>query len=198
VKGRGGDRQVSIACGIGLTEYSPTNATGNAMTLKTKLLIHAADPLALPALPPAVRRCVRGKPSGQLPLCRCSQIADQTDTSGSSMRRGHRNGTIMANRPSSVAREPTAGAPLHVEAGAGEQGAPCWAGHCPQYAGREAKAAELKIPFVCDNATARHTGKNCNLHLPAEHAGRGAKPMLAVRPAAKWYHITASLFGQDI
>ena len=53
----------------------------------------------------------------------------------------------------------------HAEAGAGEQGrAPSSAARCRSNAlAEEATAAQLKIPFVCDNAAATEiTGKNCN------------------------------------
>ena len=68
----------------------------------------------------------------------------------------------------------------------------------------EAKAAELKIPFVCDNAAATDiTGKNCNrytfrLNTPVAVQQRMLAPY-ALKYGKKWYHITASYaFGQDI
>src|SRR5580692_9242136 len=68
----------------------------------------------------------------------------------------------------------------------------------------EAKAAELKIPFVCDNAAATDiTGKNCNrytfrLNTPVAVQSRMLAPY-ALKYGKKWYHITASFaFGQDI
>lgn len=68
----------------------------------------------------------------------------------------------------------------------------------------EAKAAELKIPFVCDNAAATEiTGKNCNrytfrLNTPVAVQSRMLAPY-ALSYGKKWYHITASYaFGQDI
>lgn len=68
----------------------------------------------------------------------------------------------------------------------------------------EAKAAELKIPFVCDNAAATDiTGKNCNrytfrLNTPVAVQSRMLAPY-ALSYGKKWYHITASYaFGQDI
>ena len=68
----------------------------------------------------------------------------------------------------------------------------------------EAKAAELKIPFVCDNAAATEiTGKNCNrytfrLNTPVVVQSRILAPY-ALSYGKKWYHITASFaFGQDI
>jgi branched-chain amino acid transport system substrate-binding protein len=70
--------------------------------------------------------------------------------------------------------------------------------------GEEAKAAELKIPFVCDNAAATEiTGKNCNrytfrLNTPVAVQQRMLAPY-ALTYGKKWYHITASYaFGQDI
>jgi branched-chain amino acid transport system substrate-binding protein len=68
----------------------------------------------------------------------------------------------------------------------------------------EAKAAELKIPFVCDNAAATEiTGKNCNrytfrLNTPVMVQQRMLAPY-ALNYGKRWYHITASYaFGQDI
>jgi len=68
----------------------------------------------------------------------------------------------------------------------------------------EAKAAELKIPFVCDNAAATDiTGKNCNrytfrLNTPVAVQQRMLAPY-ALKYGKKWYHITSSYaFGQDI
>ena len=68
----------------------------------------------------------------------------------------------------------------------------------------EAKAAELKIPFVCDNAAATEiSGKNCNrytfrLNTPVAVQQRMLAPY-ALSYGKRWYHITASFaFGQDI
>jgi len=68
----------------------------------------------------------------------------------------------------------------------------------------EATAAQLKIPFVCDNAAATEiTGKNCNrytfrLNTPVLVQQRMLAPY-ALNYGKKWYHITASYaFGQDI
>jgi branched-chain amino acid transport system substrate-binding protein len=68
----------------------------------------------------------------------------------------------------------------------------------------EAKAAELKVPFVCDNAAATEiTGKNCNrytfrLNTPVLVQSRMLAPY-ALSYGKKWYFLTASFaFGQDI
>jgi branched-chain amino acid transport system substrate-binding protein len=68
----------------------------------------------------------------------------------------------------------------------------------------EAKAAELKIPFICDNAAATEiSGKNCNrytfrLNTPVAVQQRMLTPF-ALKYGKRWYHITASYaFGQDI
>jgi branched-chain amino acid transport system substrate-binding protein len=68
----------------------------------------------------------------------------------------------------------------------------------------EATAAQLKIPFVCDNAAATEiSGKNCNrytfrLNTPVAVQQRMISPY-AAKFGKKWYHITASYaFGQDI
>src|SRR6201996_6824541 len=68
----------------------------------------------------------------------------------------------------------------------------------------EATAAQLKVPFVCDNAAATEiTGKNCNrftfrLNTPVVVQQRMLAPY-ALNYGKRWYHITASFaFGQDI
>jgi branched-chain amino acid transport system substrate-binding protein len=68
----------------------------------------------------------------------------------------------------------------------------------------EATAAQLKIPFVCDNAAATEiTGRNCNrytfrLNTPVLVQSRMLAPY-ALGYGKKWYFITASYaFGQDI
>ena len=68
----------------------------------------------------------------------------------------------------------------------------------------EATAADLKIPFVCDNAAATEiTGKNCNrytfrLNTPVQVQSRMIAPY-ALGYGKRWYHLTASYaFGQDI
>src|SRR4051794_26761713 len=68
----------------------------------------------------------------------------------------------------------------------------------------EATAAQLKIPFVCNNAAATDiTGKNCNrytfrLNTPVLVQQRMLTPY-ALKYGKRWYHITASYaFGQDI
>jgi branched-chain amino acid transport system substrate-binding protein len=68
----------------------------------------------------------------------------------------------------------------------------------------EATAAQLKIPFVCDNAAATEiSGKNCNrytfrLNTPVAVQQRMLAPF-ALKYGKKWYLITASYaFGQDI
>src|ERR1700691_1952254 len=68
----------------------------------------------------------------------------------------------------------------------------------------EATAAQLKVPFVCDNAAATEiSGKNCNrytfrLNTPVAVQCRMLTPF-ALNYGKRWYHITASYaFGQDI
>ncbi len=68
----------------------------------------------------------------------------------------------------------------------------------------EATAAQLKIPFVCNNAAATDiTGKNCNrytfrVNTPVVVQSRMLAPF-ALTYGKRWYHITASYaFGQDI
>jgi branched-chain amino acid transport system substrate-binding protein len=68
----------------------------------------------------------------------------------------------------------------------------------------EATAAQLKVPFVVDNAAATEiSGKNCNrytfrLNTPVAVQSRMLAPY-ALSYGKKWYFITASFaFGQDI
>jgi len=68
----------------------------------------------------------------------------------------------------------------------------------------EATAAQLKVPFICDNAAATEiSGKNCNrftfrLNTPVAVQQRMLAPY-AAKFGKRWYHITASYaFGQDI
>lgn len=68
----------------------------------------------------------------------------------------------------------------------------------------EAMAAQLKIPYICNNAAATEiTGKNCNrytfrLNTPVLVQSRMLSPF-ALKSGKKWYFITASYaFGQDI
>lgn len=68
----------------------------------------------------------------------------------------------------------------------------------------EATAAQLKIPFICDNAAATEiSGKNCNrftfrLNTPVAVQQKMITPY-ALQYGKRWYHITASYaFGQDI
>jgi branched-chain amino acid transport system substrate-binding protein len=68
----------------------------------------------------------------------------------------------------------------------------------------EATAAELKIPFVCNNAAATDmTGKNCNrytfrLNTPVAVQANMFAPYI-MGYGKKWYFITSSYaFGQDI
>jgi branched-chain amino acid transport system substrate-binding protein len=68
----------------------------------------------------------------------------------------------------------------------------------------QAKAPELGVPFVCDNAAATDiSGKNCNrytfrLNTPVAVQIAMLSPY-ALKYGKKWYHITSSYaFGQDI
>jgi branched-chain amino acid transport system substrate-binding protein len=68
----------------------------------------------------------------------------------------------------------------------------------------EATAAQLKVPFVCQNGAATEiTGKNCDrftfrLNTPVAVQQRMLAPY-ALSYGKRWYHVTASYaFGQDI
>jgi branched-chain amino acid transport system substrate-binding protein len=67
----------------------------------------------------------------------------------------------------------------------------------------EATAAQLKIPFVCDNAAATEiSGKNCNrftfrLNTPVAVQSRMLAPY-ALSYGKKWYHITAEVGSDEV
>src|SRR5258708_20294440 len=186
------------------------------MTIKTKLLIPrrrallgAAGLAALPFAAPHVARAADPLKIGLL-LAKTGQIAGQTEylANGSMLALEQRNGTIMGQPAELVwLDEPSpqgATEKMKRVVGGKEVGVGLGGVLSSNALAEQAKAAELKIPFVCDNAAATEiSGKNCNrytfrLNTPVAVQCRMLAPY-ALNYGKKWYHITASFaFGQDI
>jgi len=186
------------------------------MAIKTKLLIPrrkallgAAGLAAVPFAAPHVARAADPLKIGLL-LAKTGQIAGQTEylANGSMLALEQRNGTIMGQPAELVwLDEPSPqGATQNMQKLVQENKVCAVLGGAlsSNALAEEAKAAELKIPFVCDNAAATDiTGKNCNrytfrLNTPVAVQSRMLAPY-ALKYGKKWYHITASFaFGQDI
>ena len=145
------------------------------MTIKTKLLIPrrkallgAAGLAALPFAAPHVARAADPIKIGLL-LAKTGQIAGQTEylANGSILALEQRNNTIMGQPAELVwLDEPSPqGATQNMQKLVQENKVCAVLGGAlsSNALAEEAKAAELKIPFVCDNAAATDiTGKNCN------------------------------------
>jgi branched-chain amino acid transport system substrate-binding protein len=143
-------------------------------------------------------------------LAKTGQIAAQTEylANGSYLAMEQRNNTIMG-RPAELVwlDEPTPQAATQNMQKLVQENKVCavLGGSLSSNAlAEEATAAQLKIPFVCDNAAATEiSGKNCNrytfrLNTPVAVQSRMLAPF-ALTYGKKWYHITASYaFGQDI
>jgi branched-chain amino acid transport system substrate-binding protein len=143
-------------------------------------------------------------------LAKTGQIAAQTEylANGSYLAMEQRNNTIMG-RPAELVwlDEPTPQAATQNMQKLVQENKVCavLGGSLSSNAlAEEATAAQLKIPFVCDNAAATEiSGKNCNrytfrLNAPVAVQSRMLAPF-ALTYGKKWYHITASYaFGQDI
>ncbi|HSS85458.1 MAG TPA: ABC transporter substrate-binding protein, partial [Reyranella sp.] len=186
------------------------------MAIKTKLLIPrrrallgAAGLATFPFAAPHVARAADPLKVGLL-LAKTGQIAGQTEylANGSMLALEQRNGTIMGQPAELVwLDEPSPqGATQNMQKLVQENKVCAVLGGAlsSNALAEEAKAAELKIPFVCDNAAATDiTGKNCNrytfrLNTPVAVQSRMLAPY-ALKYGKKWYHITASYaFGQDI
>jgi len=165
----------------------------------------AAGPLAAPYLVRAVEPIRIG-----LLLAKTGQIAAQTEylANGTFLAMQERNNTI-AGQPAELVwlDEPTPQAATQNMQKLVQENKVCaiLGGSLSSNAlAEEATAAQLKIPFVCDNAAATDiTGKNCNrytfrLNTPVVVQSRMLAPY-ALTYGKRWYHITASYaFGQDI
>src|ERR1700760_4110024 len=158
---------------------------------------------------PHVARAVEPIRIGVL-LAKTGQIAAQTEylANGSFLAMEQRNNSIMGQPAELVwLDEPTPQAATQNMQKLVQENKVCaiLGGSLSSNAlAEEATAAQLKIPFVCDNAAATDiTGKNCNrytfrLNTPVLVQSRMLAPY-ALSYGKRWYHITASFaFGQDI
>jgi branched-chain amino acid transport system substrate-binding protein len=176
---------------------------------RRKLLFGAAAMAAAPLAAPHIARAANPIKIGLL-LAKTGQIAGQTEylANGSYLALEQRNNMIMGQPAELVwLDEPTPQAATQNMQKLVQENKVCavLGGSLSSNAlAEEATAAQLKIPFVCDNAAATEiSGKNCNrytfrLNTPVAVQSRMLAPF-ALSYGKKWYHITASYaFGQDI
>lgn len=158
---------------------------------------------------PHVARAVEPIKIGVL-LAKTGQIAAQTEylANGTFLAMEQRNNTVMGQPAELIwLDEPTPQAATQNMQKLVQENKVCaiLGGSLSSNAlAEEATAAQLKIPFVCDNAAATEiSGKNCNrftfrLNTPVAVQSRMLAPF-ALTYGKRWYHITASYaFGQDI
>jgi branched-chain amino acid transport system substrate-binding protein len=185
-----------------------TRNTGPLINRRTTLL-GAAGLAVAPLAAPHVARAAEPIKIGLL-LAKTGQIAGQTEylANGSFLALEQRNKMVMGQPTELVwLDEPSPQGAVQNMQKLVEENKVCavLGGSLSSNAlGEEAKAAELKVPFICDNAAATEiTGKNCNrytfrLNTPVAVQQRMLAPY-ALKSGKKWYHITASYaFGQDI
>ena len=185
-----------------------TDKTGLLLP-RRKLLAGAAALAVAPIAAPWAARAVDPIRIGLL-LAKTGQIAGQTEylAAGSMLALEQRNNMVMGQPAELVwLDEPSPQAATQNMQKLVQENKVCavLGGSLSSNAlAEEAKAAELKIPFVCDNGAATDiTGKNCNrytfrLNTPVAVQSRMLAPY-ALSYGKKWYHITASFaFGQDI
>jgi branched-chain amino acid transport system substrate-binding protein len=183
-------------------------STGLPMSRRGALL-GAAGLAAVPLFAPHIGRAAGPIRIGLL-LAKTGQIAGQTEylSNGSFLALEQRNNMIMGQPAELIwLDEPSPqGSTQNMQKLVQENGVCAVLGGSLSSNGlaEEAKAAELKIPFVCDNAAATEiSGKNCNrytfrLNTPVSVQSRMLAPY-ALSYGKRWYHITASYaFGQDI
>jgi branched-chain amino acid transport system substrate-binding protein len=176
---------------------------------RRKTLLGAAGLAAAPLAMPFVARAADPIKIGVL-LAKTGQIAAQTEylSNGTFLAMEQRNNTIMGQPAELVwLDEPTPqAATQNMQKLVQENKVVAVLGGSlsSNALAEEATAAQLKIPFVCDNAAATEiSGKNCNrytfrLNTPVAVQQRMLAPF-ALKYGKKWYHITASYaFGQDI
>jgi branched-chain amino acid transport system substrate-binding protein len=176
---------------------------------RRKALLGAATVAAAPLAAPFVARAVETIKIGVL-LAKTGQIAAQTEylANGTFLALEERNNTIMGEPAELVwLDEPSPQAATQNMQKLVQENKVCaiLGGSLSSNAlAEEATAAQLKIPFVCDNAAATEiSGKNCNrytfrLNTPVAVQQRMLAPF-ALTYGKRWYHITASFaFGQDI
>jgi branched-chain amino acid transport system substrate-binding protein len=186
------------------------NQNGSGLALpRRQVLLGAAAVTAAPLAAPYVARAAEPIRIGLL-LAKTGQIAAQTEylANGSFMALEERNNQIMG-RPAELVwlDEPSPQAATQNMQKLVQEDKVCaiLGGSLSSNAlAEEAKAAALKIPYVCDNAAATEiTGANCNrytfrLNTPVLVQSRMLAPY-ALDLGKRWYFITASYaFGQDI
>ena len=176
---------------------------------RRNLLLGAAAVAAAPLAMPHIARAADPIKIGLL-LAKTGQIAGQTEylANGSYLALEQRNNMIMGQPAELVwLDEPSPQAATQNMQKLVQENKVCavLGGSLSSNAlAEEATAAQLKIPFVCDNAAATEiSGKNCNrytfrLNTPVAVQSRMLAPF-ALNYGKRWYHITASYaFGQDI
>jgi branched-chain amino acid transport system substrate-binding protein len=181
----------------------------NLLIPRRKALIGAAALAAAPLAAPFVARAADPIKIGLL-LAKTGQIAAQTEylSNGTFLALELRNNMIMGQPAELIwLDEPTPqAATQNMQKLVQENKVSAILGGSlsSNALAEEATAAQLKIPFVCDNAAATEiSGKNCNrytfrLNTPVAVQSRMLAPF-ALTYGKKWYHITASYaFGQDI
>jgi branched-chain amino acid transport system substrate-binding protein len=174
-----------------------------------KVMLGAAALATAPLAAPHIARAIEPIRIGLL-LAKTGQIAAQTEylANGTFLAMQERNNTIAGQRAELVwLDEPTPQAATQNMQKLVQENKVCaiLGGSLSSNAlAEEATAAQLKIPFVCDNAAATDiTGRNCNrftfrLNTPVVVQQRMLAPY-ALKYGKRWYHITASYaFGQDI
>jgi len=183
--------------------------TPGLLVPRRKVMLGAAALAAAPLAAPHIARAIEPIRIGLL-LAKTGQIAAQTEylANGTFLAMQQRNNTI-AGQPAELVwlDEPTPQAATQNMQKLVQENKVCaiLGGSLSSNAlAEEATAAQLRIPFVCDNAAATDiTGKNCNrytfrLNTPVVVQQRMLAPY-ALKYGKRWYHITASYaFGQDI
>ena len=186
-----------------------TDGRVGSLIPRRKALQGAAGLLAAPLFAPFVARAVEPIRIGVL-LAKTGQIAAQTEylANGTFLAMQDRNNMIM-DQPAELVwldePSPQAATQNMQKLVQENKVVAILGGSLSSNAlAEEATAAQLKIPFVCDNAAATEiSGKNCNrftfrLNTPVAVQSRMLAPY-ALTYGKKWYHITASYaFGQDI
>lgn len=186
-----------------------TGAGSGLLIPRRSVLAGASMTIAAPLAMPHVARAAEPIRIGLL-LAKTGQIAGQTEylANGSYLALQERNNEIMG-RPAELVwlDEPTPQAATQNMQKLVQENRVCaiLGGSLSSNAlAEEATAAQLKVPFICDNAAATEiTGKNCNrftfrLNTPVLVQSRMLAPY-ALQSGKKWYFITASYaFGQDI
>jgi branched-chain amino acid transport system substrate-binding protein len=176
---------------------------------RRKALLGAAGLASAPLAAPFIARAADPIRVGLL-LAKTGQIAAQTEylANGTFLAMEERNNTIMGQPAELIwLDEPTPqAATQNMQKLVQENKVSAILGGSlsSNALAEEATAAQLKIPFVCDNAAATEiSGKNCNrytfrLNTPVAVQSRMITPY-ALSYGKRWYHITASFaFGQDI